>query len=116
MRVLIDSTRRGLRCCVHPQALDLLHDELTVVELTADSRAATTTLIDECEVLLKMAAVTKCSACLLNGFQSNDTLETVRDKVAAEIKELRVWAVKEAEVLHPLLMTRVRAALALKPG
>ena len=94
----------------------LLNEEITVVELSDESRAATIALVNQCEELLKSAAVTKCTACLLNGFQSNDTLEVVRDKVAAEIKELRNWAVKESDVLHPVLMARVKAALALKHG
>ena len=74
----------------------------------------TDSLIVDAKESIKTAAVTKCTGCLMMGFDSKIDLETLRSKVQSEIRELRSYSVKEAEVLHPVVMARVSKALALK--
>eukprot|EP00971_Amphidinium_carterae_P179646 3562732-Amphidinium_carterae.1 len=69
---------------------------------------------EKCQALLITSRVTRSSAVLLNHFSNNSAISDLRPLVQKEIKALRAKGLKEGEVLHKTLLTKVRSILAMR--
>ena len=71
-------------------------------------------LLDMGKQEMHRATATKATACILHHCLSDVSPAQLRPLVQREIKQLRAGGIKEAEWLHPILMERVQAVLAMK--
>ena len=90
--------------------------ELKKVELAVQSSGHTAEhpAVADAKRLVAAAEVTKVSAVLLHHFASVTEAGPLRSKCQSEIRELRSYRLQESEVLHPAIMRRLTAALAMR--
>ena len=69
---------------------------------------------DAITTLTRQAHVTKCSNACLQQLLTTKPKDTLRLKIQSELQALRRHGVKEGEVLHPLLMSKIQLALTLR--
>ena len=60
------------------------------------------------------AQATKHNACCLVVLQKEKDAGLARSKLQAEIRELRAEGLREAEVLHPIIWSRIQKAMACR--
>ena len=60
------------------------------------------------------AATAKACGCLLHFYKTQQTLETLREQVQAELRDFGSYGLKERDVLAKGVLVRVEMALAMR--
>ena len=63
---------------------------------------------------IESAASTRCTGNLLLAFSRSLSKEALRDEAKAEVLELRGFDLNEKNVLHPLVLDRLKKALSMR--
>eukprot|EP00971_Amphidinium_carterae_P351509 6492147-Amphidinium_carterae.2 len=102
------SEKGGTWQCAVQEALDHYISLIDSLEHVEDGSS----LVDPAKTLLKQCYVSKCIACLVHFFENEKGLDALRDRVHAELSNMRAHGVHEKDYFPTALKQRVSLALA----